>query len=247
MSPDRPVLFPTLEGEPFCGIDVPAATERWIADRRRAGRLPPDDGRNPLLDWARFQEFRDDYHRGVEATWSYGGYAEDRSGVLYGTYLAARSKFIHLGVDCFVDAHTPVALCRDAKVLHVYHEDDADVGWGTRVIVELADTFPAMTMIYGHLKRALAPHVRLNRVLRAGTIIAEVGDEHENGNLPPHLHIQALTKRKFLQLLRDKKLTDRRGALDGYATQRYAKRMLRACPDPLPYIYLGGENGKPAV
>jgi murein DD-endopeptidase MepM/ murein hydrolase activator NlpD len=238
MNSNSPVLFPTLEGESFCEIDLPAASKRWIARQRRRGRLP-SDGANPLLDWARFQEFRDDYHREGDATWSLGGYGENRSEVLYDTYLAVRGKFIHLGVDCFVDAHTPVALCRDAKVLHIYHEDDNDVGWGTRVIVELADTFPAMTMVYGHLKRALAPHVRLNRVLRAGTIIAEVGEEHENGNLPPHLHIQALMKRKFLQLLRDKKLTDRRGALDGYCTERHRKRMLRACPDPLPYVNLG--------
>ena len=129
------------------------------------------------------------------ATYGLGLYGENRS--VYATPQFADSasperRTIHLGIDVFAPAGTPVYAPYDGKV-HVltYNADPLDYGH-TLMLEHRAGTIAFYTL-YGHLGGSLPQLLSHGAQVEAGQHIADLGDWHENGGWAPHLHFQIIT------------------------------------------------------
>ena len=215
-------MFPELQDSKYCYVNLDDEAVRW------AGEHPGlfSAGGNPLLDPAVSQRMMDDAHRRCGVVWSQGGYLENRSHLLRGSYLEATGNFLHLGVDCTVPQGTRVAVDFPAHVILVDHDLDRDGGWGTRVFLNS----DGPVFVYAHLQNVA---VKPGQTLEPGTVFAEVGGPPENGNWHPHLHVQAIRAGLFHQIL-----LERFQELDGYGHPHAIAELEQDFPDPRPYLGL---------
>ncbi|MEF3048880.1 peptidoglycan DD-metalloendopeptidase family protein [Pseudotabrizicola sp. L79] len=101
-------------------------------------------------------------------------------------------RTIHLGIDVFAPAGTPVFAPYAGRV-HVlaYNADPLDYGH-TLILEHRAGDVPFFTL-YGHLGGSLPRLLSSGATVRAGQHIADLGDWPENGGWAPHLHFQIIT------------------------------------------------------
>lgn len=99
-------------------------------------------------------------------------------------------RTVHLGVDVFAPAGTPVHAPFGGKVRHLtYNADPLD--YGHTLILEHDGSVPFYSL-YGHLGASLLTLLQLGDTVSAGQTIAHLGDWHENGGWAPHLHFQIM-------------------------------------------------------
>lgn len=126
-----------------------------------------------------------------------GRYAEAR-----GVYSAAafgsddplqERRTIHLGIDLFADAGAEVRAPLDGVVFRVA-DCGEDQDWGPIVVLrhETEDGC-AFYSLYAHLERASMNVVAEGDRVQAGTVVGRIGPAPENGNWPPHTHVQLIT------------------------------------------------------
>lgn len=148
-----------------------------------------------------------------------GGYNEHR-GLYGGSALfgdTQEPRVIHLGVDVWTEAGTQLAAPLPA-VVHSF-ADNADFGdYGATIILEHAG--PSWTL-WGHLARRSLAGLVAGRPLARGEVFAWLGEPHENGGWPPHLHLQ-----RIIDLL------GKAGDFPGVAKLSERERWLGLCPDP---------------
>lgn len=100
-------------------------------------------------------------------------------------------RTVHLGIDVFAPAGTPVYAPFAAQVRHLtYNADPLD--YGHTLILEHAGPVPFYTL-YGHLGGSLPKLLQVGDRVNAGQLIAHLGDWFENGGWAPHLHFQIMT------------------------------------------------------
>ena len=129
-------------------------------------------------------------------------------------------RTVHLGIDVFAPAGTPVHAPFAAKVLHVtYNADPLD--YGHTLILEHAGPVPFYTL-YGHLGGSLPKLLQVGDHVTPGQIIAHLGDWHENGGWAPHLHFQIMTSM----------LEQTKGNFFGVGHAGLWKVWSQICPDP---------------
>jgi 4-aminobutyrate aminotransferase-like enzyme/Ser/Thr protein kinase RdoA (MazF antagonist)/murein DD-endopeptidase MepM/ murein hydrolase activator NlpD len=126
-----------------------------------------------------------------------GRYLEDRAvyttSAFTGTDPEDEPRTVHLGVDLFAPAGTPVRAPLPG-VVHAFADNAAPQDYGPVVILrhETLDGTSFFTL-YGHLARTSLPPLAPGRSVAAGEKFAAVGTQDENGGWPPHLHLQVLT------------------------------------------------------
>ncbi len=103
------------------------------------------------------------------------------------------SRTVHLGVDLFAPAGTPVHAGHDGKVEY-FNDNNVYLDYGPVIILrhETESGTPFWTL-YGHLSRPSLDDLYIGKVIKAGDQIATMGEEHENVGWPPHTHFQLLT------------------------------------------------------
>jgi 4-aminobutyrate aminotransferase-like enzyme/Ser/Thr protein kinase RdoA (MazF antagonist) len=126
-----------------------------------------------------------------------GRYAEAR-----GVYTAAafggedplaERRTVHIGIDLFADAGTEVRAPLDSVVFRVADRGE-DQDWGPIVVLRHeTDGGCAFYSLYAHLERASLNVVAEGDRLKAGTVVGRIGPPPENGNWPPHTHVQLIT------------------------------------------------------
>lgn len=166
---------------------------------------PSED--NPLSNAAFCQSFIDEIHREYDISWSWGGYREDRSFLWESTYLRETQGFIHLGIDVNAPAGTRVACPLESRVLRVDNDHPLNWGWGPRLFLE-PQKASQQVLIIAHLEDIL---VKPDDIIPAGKIVAAIGRPPFNGNWIPHIHLQVISKKYFLEV------KDNLDQLDGYA------------------------------
>lgn len=169
-------------------------------------------------------------HRRLGVLWSYSGYMEDRSTFGQGSYLERDQVFLHLGVDINVPSGTAIVASVEAEVCRIDDDRDEDVGWGPRVMLRPRNR-RLPVFVYGHLGRNV--RCRVGEVLQSGDMFAEVGSPPTNGNVFPHVHVQAVTRAHFRKLLREDFV-----GFDGYASLQEEAEMRERFPDPAPFLGL---------
>ena len=160
------------------------------------------------------------------ATVGIGGYLENR--VIYRRSPhfdhPDTARTLHLGVDVWAPAGTPVAAPLPATV-HSLADNDNFGDYGPTVVLEHVVAGHPLFSLYGHLARREWAALRPGQTLAAGEIFATIGPYPENGDWPPHLHFQLITD-----------MQGRKGDFPGVA--RVAERDIWAalCPDPMVFL-----------
>ena len=154
-----------------------------------------------------------------------GGYDEHR-GVYAGSALFGgvapgdEPRVIHLGIDIWTDAGTPVAAPL-AGTVHSCADNDRFGDYGGTIILEHGGAGGPFWVLYGHLARRSLKGMAPGRVIARGEVFAWIGSSSENGGWPPHLHLQKITDMLGL-----------RGDFPGVAKASDRTRLLGLCPDP---------------
>ncbi len=131
---------------------------------------------------------------GVGEEWV-GSYGEPRAvytapAFRNGPHATSDRRSVHLGVDIFMAAGTPVHAPTDAVIDTVeYRESALDYG-GMVVLRHATPAGDPYWTLYGHLSRASVASLAAGTTVAAGDRIAELGDMGENGGWDPHLHLQ---------------------------------------------------------
>ncbi len=143
-------------------------------------------------------------------------------------------RTIHLGIDLFAPAGTPV-YAPFAGTVHAFADNAAAQDYGPVVVLahridknlaglkdlpDLKDGEPFYTL-YGHLSRESLTGLAIGQAIAAGVPFATLGSAEINGGWPPHLHFQIVTDLLGLG-------TDFPGV--GTASQREVWRAF--CPNP---------------
>lgn len=124
-----------------------------------------------------------------------GGYLENRVIYRRSEHFSNADEVqrnIHLGVDLWAEAGTPIYAPLNGKV-HSF-KNNANFGdYGPTIILEHIYADKPLYTLYGHLSLESLDGLYEGKSIQAGDKIAEIGDYPINGDWPPHLHFQIMT------------------------------------------------------
>jgi murein DD-endopeptidase MepM/ murein hydrolase activator NlpD len=106
-------------------------------------------------------------------------------------------------------------------VVHSLADNSGLGDYGPTVILEHELDNVRFFTLYGHLSRESLLALDAGRKLAAGQALGAVGDVHENGGWPPHLHFQIICEKP-----------EKSGDYPGVAAPSQRDRYLELCPDP---------------
>ena len=151
-----------------------------------------------------------------------GRYAEDRVIYRHSALFAGEQepRTIHLGIDLFVPAGTPV-FAPLAATVHSVANNAASGDYGPTILLRHDLEGIAFHTLMGHLHPSALDHARPGQRVEAGALIATVGAHDHNGGWPPHLHFQIIDD-----------VGTNEGDYPGVAAKSDAARWLDNCPDP---------------
>jgi murein DD-endopeptidase MepM/ murein hydrolase activator NlpD len=146
-----------------------------------------------LRNTARFDEVVQQMLAEQHATAGMGGYLENRVIYRRSPHFAAATepRSLHLGVDVWVPAGTPVAAPLPA-VVHSLADNDNFGDYGPTIILQHELEGVVFYSLYGHLTRTDLLGLRPGQAIAPGEVFAHVGPYPENGDWPPHLHFQLI-------------------------------------------------------
>ena len=204
-----------------------------------------------LVQYANIDEFNEYIFGRMRATHSavgIGRYNEPR--LIYTTdqYKVAGNngpewRTIHLGLDIFMEAETPIFAPLDG-IVHSFHNNDAPLDYGPTIILQhtipqnirvttgttattdtcdTTDTKQSFTFytLYGHLSLDSLDDLYKGKPIAQGTPFCKMGNQHVNGGWPPHLHFQIIAD-----------LLDNVDNFPGVARPSQRSIYLSLCPDP---------------
>ncbi|MEM7369050.1 MAG: aminotransferase class III-fold pyridoxal phosphate-dependent enzyme [Bacteroidota bacterium] len=132
-----------------------------------------------------------------KTAFAFGRYAESRrlyASSNFGTaaYPTEERRTQHLGIDIFCKAALPVFAPLDGIVeILTINELPLDYG-GLLILRHETDQGHAFFTLYGHLSHDSLNHLEIGQAVKAGEKIATIGENHENGGWPPHVHVQII-------------------------------------------------------
>ena len=122
-----------------------------------------------------------------------GGYNEHRTvysrSKVFDTHDEPRR--LHLGVDIWGEAETPVFAALDG-VVHSFAFNDNYGDYGTTIILQHQLDGFVFHALYGHLSLKDIDGLYEGKSIAKGELVAHFGKPEENGNWPPHLHYQLI-------------------------------------------------------
>jgi 4-aminobutyrate aminotransferase-like enzyme/Ser/Thr protein kinase RdoA (MazF antagonist) len=168
----------------------------------------------------------DDAMRDADVRVAIGRYDEPR--LLYvapafalGPRLTDEHRTIHIGLDLFADAGTPVNAPLDGEIVGC-NDNGMNQDYGPVIILRhRTDDGTEFFTLYGHLSRESLEGVSIGQRVKAGDLIATLGAADENGGWTPHLHLQIITD--LLELGTD---------FPGVARPSQRSVWTSICPDP---------------
>ncbi len=157
-----------------------------------------------------------------DAKYGIGGYNEHRT--IYSRSLhfdtVEEPRRLHLGIDIWGPAETPIYNFFDAKV-HSFQFNDNFGDYGATIILQYQLGELKLYCLYGHLSLASLNGLKEGQYIPSGKQFASFGVKEENGHWPPHLHFQLMYDMQGLK-----------GDYPGVC--QFSKRdiYLENCPDP---------------
>jgi peptidoglycan LD-endopeptidase LytH len=217
-------FYPVVEFNPatekLLAMDFTAANEELTGDI--------------IDDTKKFSTYINQKLKDANAKFGIGGYNENRTvysrSALFGDQVSvnfgegaggsAEPRRLHLGVDIWGPAGTPVYAFMGGMVHSVaYNNHFGDYG-ATMVLLHQLDTHAFYTL-YGHISVKDIYKVECGKYVNRGELIAHFGQPHENGNWPPHLHLQVIVDMELKE-----------GDYPGVCRLTDKDFYLQNCPDP---------------
>lgn len=191
-----------------------------------------------LTDTAAFTNYVFDKLKAAGAKVGVGGYNEHR--IIY-----RRSKHfhtteetpydgpreIHLGIDFWAEAGTPVFTPLDG-IIHSFQDNARFGDYGPTIILEHRNADRPRYSLYGHLTRQSLEGLYMGKEIKAGEKLGEIGSYPENGDWPPHLHVQLMTDMLGLH-----------GDFPGVCSLTDRAKFLAICPNPNQLLGISGLPG----
>lgn len=169
-----------------------------------------------------FEDFITEYLSGRNADIAYGGYNEQRS--LYRNSAifddAGSGRDIHIGLDLWAKAGTPILAALDGKV-HSFDYNTGNGNYGPTIILEHQIDGHRFYTLYGHLSLESIDEIEIGDMFRKGQPMATLGDAAVNGNYAPHLHFQII-----------REMGDYFGHYPGVCSKVDMEFYLENCPNP---------------
>nr|WP_067059925.1 peptidoglycan DD-metalloendopeptidase family protein [Mucilaginibacter sp. L294] len=151
-----------------------------------------------------------------------GGYMEHRTiytrSALFNTDDEPRR--LHLGVDIWGDAGTPVYSPLQGTV-HSFADNDNFGDYGPTIILQHDLDGLTLYSLYGHLSRISLKDLQVGQFININQQIATLGNATENGHWPPHLHFQLMLD-----------IGDAKGDYPGVGRYSQKDNYLQNIPDP---------------
>ncbi|XMO87007.1 peptidoglycan DD-metalloendopeptidase family protein [Algibacter sp. AS12] len=158
-----------------------------------------------------------------QAEVAYGGYLEVRNiykRSIHFNNQADSERNIHLGVDLWCAAQTPIYAPLDGRV-HSFNNNTNYGDYGPTIILEHHFNGMVFYTLYGHLSLASINSLKVGTVFKQNEAIATLGDASVNGDYPPHLHFQII-----------KDLGDFKGDYPGVCNKNDLEFYKENCPNP---------------
>lgn len=122
-----------------------------------------------------------------------GGYMEHRTIYAFSSHFDTddEPRRLHLGVDIWSDAGTPVYAPLDG-IVHSYQDNNTIGDYGPTIILQHDLDGLTLYSLYGHLSRKSLEGLSKGTPVSKNRQIATLGNADENGHWPPHLHFQLM-------------------------------------------------------
>lgn len=126
---------------------------------------------------------------------AFGGYLETRNIYRRSNHFNNQNqdteRNIHLGIDIWWDAETPIFTPLDAT-LHSFKNNTNFGDYGPTIILKHHIENHFFYTLYGHLSLMSLEGLEIGESFKKGDQIATLGDAKINGDYPPHLHFQLI-------------------------------------------------------
>lgn len=176
-------------------------------------------------DTTRFSHYINSRLQASHSRLGIGGYNEhrtvySRSKVFGSTDTNEESRRLHLGIDIWANAGTPVFAPLDGLV-HSFAFNDQFGDYGATIILSHEIDGFSFHSLYGHLSLKDLDGLAEGQPVKAGREIAHFGEPEENGHWPPHLHFQLIID-----------MEGNKGDYPGVCKVSEREKYLSNCPDP---------------
>jgi murein DD-endopeptidase MepM/ murein hydrolase activator NlpD len=154
---------------------------------------------------------------------AYGGYNEIRTLYKSSSHFNdsnAEERNIHIGLDLWIKAGTPVMAALNGKV-HSFQYNNNVGDYGPAIILEHQLGNHIFYTLYGHLSLESISSIKMGDFFAKGQQLATLGDPTVNGNYSPHLHFQII-----------KDIKENFGDYPGVCSKSNLNYYLENCPDP---------------
>lgn len=177
-------------------------------------------GINNAID---FEVYIENYLTENNAKVAFGGYNEIRN--LYKRSEIfndsnAEERNIHIGLDLWIKAGTPVLAALDGLV-HSFNYNIGVGDYGPTIILEHHLEHQKFYTLYGHLSLESIKSIQVGTFFQKGQQLATLGDASVNGDYAPHLHFQII-----------KEMGEKSGDYPGVCSKNDLDFYLDNCPDP---------------
>ncbi len=146
------------------------------------------------LDLRQLGSLLDEKMAAAGTGFAFGRYAEPRdlyNNEYFASDGAAENRTVHMGIDLFCVAGTPVCAPLDGKV-ELLANNARELDYGPMVVLRHEHGGDEFFTLYGHLGPEVLDLMDVGQTVIAGQQIATVGSPPQNGNWPPHLHFQVI-------------------------------------------------------
>ena len=213
------ILFLKLENIKVIDGSIPYSQYTPIDLSVSNSELSQIDLKNP----SDFETFIENHLRKNNAKVAFGGYNEVRN--LYkNTSLfndeQADERNIHIGIDLWIKAGTPVLAALDGTVYGFDYNTGAG-NYGPTIILKHSFENQTFYTLYGHLSLESIRDIEIDTHFKKGQQLATLGDTSVNGGYSPHLHFQII-----------KNIGKNYSDYPGVCNQKDLEYYLENCPNP---------------
>ena len=176
-----------------------------------------------ISDSKAFEIFIEKHLQKNNAKVAHGGYNEERN--LYKSSLIfnddeKEERNIHIGMDLWIKAGTPVIAALDGTV-YGFDFNAGKGNYGPTIILEHIIENQIFYTLYGHLSVESIENIEIGNLFKKGQTLATLGDSSVNGGYSPHLHFQII-----------KNIEGNTGDYPGVCGKKDLDYYLENCPDP---------------
>ena len=174
-----------------------------------------------IADTAKFSAYVEHKLETAGAKYGIGGYNEQR--ILYKRsklFDGTQPRNIHLGMDIWGKPGTTVHAPLGGTV-HSFANNSGFSDYGATVVLQHQLDTRVFCTLYGHLSLKDLLPLKEGKYISRGEVIGHFGEPNENGNWPPHLHIQVIEDMRIML-----------GDYPGVCTLAEREKYLANCPDP---------------